>query len=245
MSAAIATAPVKDVAALRELLQRRFPGTNRIERSHHGALPTGVAGVDALLPGGIPRGAASLLSGPPSSGKTGVALRTAALLTSEGGHVAWVHRGALSVASAAWAGVEPSRLLQVHAESDLEALRCADYLLRWQAFHLVVLDWVGPGGHGGRWARLQKLVVGSQSALLVLSPPPGPGDPLRFVASVHLAVERVPERPSRAVLVELDKTRYRRPEAPFILIEHVGMEGAPFALDPDLPGLGQAWHEET
>lgn len=149
------------------------------------------------------------------------------------------------MASAVWAGVEPSRLLQVHAESDLEALRCADYLLRWQAFHLVVLDWVGPGGHGGRWARLQKLVVGSQSALLVLAPPPGPGDPLRFVAAVHLAVERVPERPAQAVLVELDKTRFGRPQGDdFAMVEHGGMEGAPFALDPDLPGLGQQWHEE-
>ncbi len=243
--AALAHTPVRDVSALRELLQTRFPGTTQVDRPSQGAIPTGIASIDALLPGGLPRGAASLLSGPPSSGKTGLALRAAAQLTAEGGHVGWVHRGALSVASAAWAGVDPERLLQVRAESDQEALRCADYLLRWKAFHLVVLDWVGPGGHGGRWTRLQRLVVGTTSALLVLSPPPAPGDPLRFVASVHLALERVPEDPARAVLVELDKTRFDRPEGPpHALVRHGGMEGAPFALDPDLPGLGQRWHEE-
>lgn len=246
MSAALAESPVRDVAALRELLQRRFPGTTRLERPHHGVLTTGIGPVDSLLPGGVPRGAATLFSGPPSSGKTGIALRVAAGLTRDGGEVAWVHRGALSVASATWAGVEPARLLQVQAESDLEALRCADILLRWQAFHLVVLDWIGPGGHGGRWARLQKLVVGTQSSLLVLAPPPGPGDPLRFVAAVHLAVERVPERPAQAVTVELDKTRFGRPAgSAWATVEHDGMAGAPFALDPDLPGLGQLWHEEV
>jgi len=246
MSAALAAAPVRDVSALRELLKRRFPGTNRVERPNHGVVPTGVDAVDALLPGGLPRGAASLLSGPPSSGKTGIALRAAAQLTAEGGQVAWVHRGGLSVSSAVWAGVVPERLLQVHAESDLEALRCADYLLRWQAFHMVVLDWVGPGGHGGRWNRLHKLVVGSSIALVVLSPPPGTGDPLRFVASVHLAVERVPDQPAHAVLVELDKTRYGRPDGPaHAVVRYGGMEGAPFALDPDLPGLAQQWNEEV
>ncbi len=246
MSTALANIPVQGISALRDLLARRFPGTNRIESPSYGVLPTGVESVDALLPGGLPRGAASLLSGPLSSGKTGLALRAAAGLTNEGGHVAWVHRGALSVASAVWAGVDPNRLLQIQAESGLESLRCADYLLRWKAFHLIVLDWIGPGGHGGRWSRLQRLVVGSSSSLLVLSPPPAPGDPLRFVASVHLALERSPREPAQAVLVELDKTRFGRPEGPgHALVRHVGMKGAPFSLDPDLPGLGQRWHEEV
>lgn len=238
------SAVAHDVASLRELLQKRFPGTSRLDAPSHGVLASGVGAIDQLLPGGVPRGAATLLSGPPSSGKTGVALRVASGLTRSGGQVAWVHRGALSVASAVWAGVEPRRLLQVRAESDLEALRCADYLLRWQAFHLVVLDWVGRGGHGGRWNRLQKLVTGSESALLVLAPTPPPGDPMRFVASVHLALERVPERPAAAVLVELDKTRFARPSTSHAVVEHGGMPGAPFALDPDLPGLGQEWHDE-
>ncbi len=236
-------APTNRVAALRELLKQRFPGTTQLDKPDVGVLPTGVPGIDRLLPGGLPRGSVSLLSGPPSSGKTGAALRVVAGLTAQRGQVAWVHRGAFSPASAAWAGVEPDNLLQVQAESDSEALRCTDFLLRWQAFHLVVLDWIGRGGHGSRWNRLQRLVTDSPSTLVVIAPSPAPGDPLRFVSSVHLAFERAPDRPARQVVVELDKTRYARPDGPsHELIEHHGMPGAPFMLDPALPGLGQRWH---
>jgi len=238
-------APANRISALRALLKQKFPGTTQHDKPDLGSLPTGVPGIDRLLPGGLPRGAVSLLSGPPSSGKTGAALRVVANLTTDGGQVAWVHRGAFSAASAAWAGVAPRNLLQVQAESSSEALRCADFLLRWQAFHLVVLDWVGRGGHGSRWSRLQHLVTDSPGALLVIAPSPGPGDPLRFVSSVHLAFERAPDRPAEQVVIELDKTRYARPDGPVhSLVAHEGMKGAPFTLDPDLPGLGQRWHQE-
>ena len=240
-----AEAPANRIAALRALLKQKFPGTTQVDKPDLGVLPTGVPGIDRLVPGGLPRGAVSLLSGPPSSGKTGAALRVVAQLTASGGQAAWVHRGAFSPASAAWAGVEPRNLLQVQTESNSEALRCADFLLRWQAFHLVILDWVGRGGHGNRWNRLQHLVTDSPSALVVIAPSPGPGDPLRFVSSVHLAFERAPKQPAKQVIVDLDKTRYARPEGPpHALVDHVGMPGAPFVLDPDLPGLGQRWHEE-
>ena len=238
-------APSERIASLRALLKQKFPGTSQIDSPDLGVLPTGVADIDRLLPGGLPRGAVSLLSGPPSSGKTGAALRVLATLTGQGGQAAWVHQGAFSIASAAWAGVDPRNLLQVQVESSSEALRCADFLLRWQAFHLVVLDWVGRGGHGSRWSRLQNLVTDSPGALLVVAPSPAPGDPLRFVSAVHLSFERAPDRPAQQVIVDLDKTRYARPDGPpHALVEHQGMAGAPFVLDPELPGLGQRWHHE-
>ncbi len=239
-------APTNRIAALRDLLQQRFPGTNQLDKPAVGILPTGVAGIDRLLPGGLPRGAVSLLSGPASSGKTGAALGIVAGLTGQAGQAAWVHRGAFSPASAAWAGVQARHLVLVQVESDSEALRCTDFLLRWQAFDLVVLDWIGRGGHGSRWNRLQRLVTDSPSSLVVIAPAPEPGDPLRFVSAVHLTFERAPDRPAQQVVVELDKTRYARPDGPSHgLLEHRGMRGAPFLLDPDLPGLGQRWHHEV
>ena len=231
------------LASLRELLRTKFPGQGVLDRPEYGFLSSGVAGLDELLGGGLPAGALTLITGGPSCGKTGIALAFCAELTRQGGSVAWIHQGALSAASVAHAGVVLDWLLAVRAGSDLQAQRCADFLLRWQAFHLVVIDHPGRGGRGAAWTRLCRLVTGSREALLVLAPPLPTGDPLRYCASVHADASRRSGSGGTTSELTLLKSRYQRIGGTGEL-RSCGIEGASFALLPDLPGLGQAWHDE-
>ena len=214
------------LASLRDLLRTQFPGQGVLDRPEYGFLGSGVEALDALLGGGLPAGALTLLTGGPSSGKTGIALAFCAELTRKGGSVAWVHQGALSAASVAHAGVVLERLLAVRADSSVQAQRCVDFLLRWQAFHLVVLDHPRRGGRGAAWTRIHKLVTGSQEALLVLAPPLPDGDPLRYCASVHADASRAGGGGTGAELALL-KSRYRRTGG-VARLRSCGMEGAPF-----------------
>lgn len=234
------------LAELRALLQEQHPGVQTLDSPEYGVLASGLGSLDALLPGGLPRGALSLFTGSDSSGKTGAALAFVASWTRQGGTAAWLHQGALSVASAAHAGIDLRQLLQVRAESRAQAFRCADFLLRWQAFGLVVVDWPGRAGRGANWNRLQRLVNGSRTALVVLGRPRPPGDPLPYCASIHLAFARAPGRGGGAghVESELLRSRYARAGGR-VRLEPGGMSGAPFQLLPDLPGLGQRWHDEV
>jgi hypothetical protein len=231
------------IASLRALLEQRFPNTRHFDKPEYGALSTGIDALDALLPGGVPRGAITLLSGEPSCGKTGIALAVAAELTRQGGQLAWGHDGTLSSAAAAQARVDLGRLLQVRVSSASQALRCADFLLRWNAFHLVVLDWPQRGGRGTDWNRVHRLVTGSNNALLVLGADPREGAPVRYCASLHLRIEQQPAAQGTTTSVQVAKSRYGTVGASARL-ERRRMPGEPFQLLPDLPGLGQGWHEE-
>ncbi len=234
------------LAALREELGKRFPGTSTLDEPLCGVLESGIASVDALLPGGLPRGAMSLFSGAPSSGKTSLALSFLAPCTRRGDWAAWVHTGGFSTPSAAHARVDVERLLQVRAEDSEQALRCADVLLRWRAFSLVVLDWTGKGGRGGDWNRICRLAAGSEQAFLVLAAPPDPGAPLRFCASLHLELGRgggEPEGCGSSVSLQVGKNRYGALGSS-LRLRFAGMPQAPFPLLAELPGLGQAWHDE-
>jgi hypothetical protein len=235
------------VAELRALLQEKHGPAQVLDAPSSGVLPSGIRDLDALLPGGLPRGALTLFTGRSSSGKTGAALSYLAGFTQDGGAAAWLHAGGFSPGSAAWAGADLRRVLQVRSRSRQQAFRCADSLLRWQAFGLVVVDWVGSAGRGASWSRLHRLVTGSRTALLVLAWPLPEADPLLYAASAHLEFARRPGRGgggAGVVEAELRRSRFTRPGGRARLL-HGGMDGAPFALHPDLPGLGQGWHDEV
>ena len=75
-------------------------------------IPTGVATVDALLLGGVPRGSLTEITGEASAGKTGLAFAVIAQATRRGAACAWVDmQDALDPRSAAAYGVELDRLL--------------------------------------------------------------------------------------------------------------------------------------
>jgi hypothetical protein len=116
--------------------------------------PTGMAQVDAMLGGGIPRGSITEVSGALSTGKTSFAFSSIASITQLGNACAWVDvSDALSPESAAAANVDLKRLLwlRIAAErkakmaakpwSRLEqALKATDLLLQTGGFAAIVLD---------------------------------------------------------------------------------------------------------
>jgi recombination protein RecA len=74
--------------------------------------PSGVAELDALLGGGIPRGGITEITGGSSTGKTTLAFSFLARLTAKGGVCAWVDvQDALDPETAAAHGVCLERLL--------------------------------------------------------------------------------------------------------------------------------------
>lgn len=115
---------------------------------------TGIAHVDEMLGGGIPRGCITEVSGPVSTGKTSFALSAVASITQLGNACAWVDvNDALSPEATAAAGVELRRLLWLRMSverrkrvtekpwSRLEqALKATDLLLQTGGFGAIVLD---------------------------------------------------------------------------------------------------------
>ena len=96
-------------------LDRRFPAAlTPVPRTISETATTGVPEVDALLDGGFPVGAISEVSGPQSSGRTGLALSFLAQQTQDERVCAWVDAGdAFDPESAAASGVNLQQLLWV------------------------------------------------------------------------------------------------------------------------------------
>jgi len=138
-------------------------------------LATGVAPLDRLLPGGLPRGKLVELSGHRSSGRFSIGLATLASVTSAGEAAALVDLAEhLDPQGAAEAGVDLERLLWVRPRRVKEALAAAEMLLA-TGFSLVVAD-LGLSARGARylpdaaWLRLARAVAAQGSALLLLTP---------------------------------------------------------------------------
>jgi hypothetical protein len=130
-------------------------------------LPTGLAGLDEALGGGLPRGRVTELAGPRSAGRTGLACAIAASATRAGETIAWIDpEDTLDPEAAAAAGVVLPRTLWVRPRSGRDALRAMEILLGAGGFGLVVLD-LGEGTWPGRApARLRT----PASTLLVVAP---------------------------------------------------------------------------
>ena len=138
-------------------------------------IPTGVRSLDLALGGGLPRGQMSEIFGPPSSGRTGLALGLLAGVTSRGGLGALVDPGdRFDPVAASAAGVELDRLLWVRGASGHPAAAAAR-LVESGLFEAVLLDLVGPrdGALDGlpvaTWVRLQRCVAHTRSVLLLLA----------------------------------------------------------------------------
>jgi len=115
---------------------------------------TGIAEVDAILGGGIPRGSITEVAGAASTGKTSFALSSIASITQSGAASAWVDvTDALSPESAAAAHIVMKRLLWLRMSSDRkrptvdkpwsrleQALTATDLLLQAGGFAAIVLD---------------------------------------------------------------------------------------------------------
>ena len=132
---------------------------------------TGIEAIDALIGGGFSRGSLSEIAGPPSSGRTSLALALLASTTRQGEVASVVDLAdALHPGSADTAGVDLERVLWVRPPALREALRCTERLLEASGFALVLLDVTPPAKiAAAAWQRLARAAQSSNTALVVLS----------------------------------------------------------------------------
>jgi len=143
-------------------------------------LGTGIPALDGLLEGGFARGEVSEVYGPPSSGRTGLALCLVARAIRRGALAAWVDpRDRLDPHSAATLNLDLSRLLWLRGDPRLlgvaKALSAVGVLLGSGLFEIVVLDLAGIRREeilrlpGATWIRFQRMVESRPAVLLLLS----------------------------------------------------------------------------
>ncbi len=106
-----------------------------------GYVASGIDALDAVLGGGLPRGAMVEVFGQEGVGKTSLALALSAAVQREGGVVAWIDvERALQPAYAARAGIDPNRMLLSRPEDAEEALELVEALARSGEVALIVVD---------------------------------------------------------------------------------------------------------
>jgi len=149
------------ILELRQLLEQRAP--DAIPVTHWMAQPvaTGIAGLDAILPGGgLPRGRLTVWM--PRGGSTAVLRAACHAAVAAGERAAWVD-GAGTMPGASW---QEGPLL-VRPKGRKEALQSAAELLRSGAFALVVLDGAEP--EGTETVRLSRAVREGGGAFVALT----------------------------------------------------------------------------
>jgi hypothetical protein len=190
-------------ALLAELGGRIRPG-RRLAREVAGeaaVCPTGIAALDALLGGGLPRGRLSELCGPPSSGRTSLAVALLVESLGRGALAAWIDPAdAFDPASAAAALAgrgDLQRLLWIRARTGQEAIRSCERVLETEGFALTVLDLAHPAGDlippAPTRARMRGRVAASDPGRAAS------GRPVR--ASVWLRLNRLAARQRSALVV--------------------------------------------
>ena len=143
-------------------------------------LATGIAAVDGLMGGGLPRGQLSEFYGPASSGRTGLALALLAQVTQAGALAAWADPAdSLDPAVASAAGVDLTRLLWLRGEARSQAIPASvaavGTLVGSGLFDAIVLDLAGiPPRDVGRlpgatWIRFQRMIEETPAALVLLA----------------------------------------------------------------------------
>lgn len=138
----------KALAAVRSQIERQF-GKEALILMGDGnaivnieAIPTGSIGLDGALGiGGLPRGRIVEIFGPESSGKTTLALGTAAQSQKKGGTVAFIDaEHALDPVYAEKLGVKIEKLLVSQPDTGEQALEIVDALVRSGAIDVVIVD---------------------------------------------------------------------------------------------------------
>ena len=154
------------------------------------AIPTGIAVLDAVLPGGgLPRGRLTELAGPAGSGKTTIARAIVEATVADHGWVAYVD-AQRTLDPRDWAHLgDAEGVWMIRPHDATRAAWCADVLLRSGAFALVVLDGAAALTRSNA-VRLTRLARDADCALLVL------GDRTGAATQLGGAVRLVVERPT-------------------------------------------------
>ena len=199
--------PVANIIQLRRLLAERFPHlrfcSEKSLAKSNALWPTGVAQIDSLLSGGLPRGAITELTCPQSS--SGSALLAFALLRQAHESRQWaVLVDGMDSFDPARMGEESfPRFLWVRCRNAVQALQAADLLLRDGNLALLILDLrMNPATDlrkvsSATWHRFQRLLEPNPTALFVITP-------CALVANARARLELT----SRFTLDALDKPEH-------------------------------------
>ena len=185
--------PEKNIRALEALVRERGFGWTLAKQGklRRSPVPSGIEWLDARLGGGLPCGAISEVTGPSSSGRTGLVLAALARSTQTGGIAAYVDAtDCLDPRSAEQAGVVLDRLLWIRCGTEEgtcrdrgerrlsrmdEAWQTANLVVSAGGFGVVAIDLGGfskrqLGDWQGRsWTRLKRAVEDTPTALIVLA----------------------------------------------------------------------------
>jgi len=161
-----------DAAAFRDLLL--VPGILRgLEaREPPARIPTGLDALDALLGGGLPRGALTEIVGRPSAGRTTLASTLLRAVTARHDLAACIDlQNAFDAPHAESAGVDLARILWIRPRSARDALRAALYVLDADGFGLVLVDLDDAPGAvpASVWMRLTRAALRTRTAMVVLA----------------------------------------------------------------------------
>jgi hypothetical protein len=154
-------------------------------------IPTGLDALDALLGGGLPRGALTEIVGRPSSGRTTLAYVLLRAVTVRRALTACVDLpNAFDPAHAEEAGIDLARVLWIRPRTPRDALRAAEHVLEGEGFGLVLVDL--DDGRAPRnvpasmWIRLARAAARTRTAMVVL----GREDVVGTFAALRLELER-------------------------------------------------------
>jgi hypothetical protein len=172
------------IAVLRQQLAEIVEGARPVMPG----LPTGLAALDAVLPGhGLPRGRLTEIAGAPGSGRTTVARQLVAATLHAGWWVAYVD-ASRTLAARDWAALGAhDGLWVVRPDNPQRGAWCADVLLRSGAFGLVILDGA-PALSRPVAVRLVRLARASDAAFVLLAPD---GQHAGVAGALQLRVQRV------------------------------------------------------
>lgn len=160
------------IVDLRKLLAERFPQSFI---SRHARLPTGIATLDELTAGGLPKSAITELTSPRVSAGSAALIHALLDHAQRSGSFLALVDGRDSFDPTAAGDARLRHLLWVRCHQPTEAVKATDLLLRDGNFPLVLLDLVLNAPEELRripqtsWYRLQRLVEGTSVALLVLT----------------------------------------------------------------------------
>ncbi len=179
-----------DASALRDLL--RVPGILRgLEtREPPTRIPTGLDGLDALLGGGLPRGALTEIVGRPSAGRTTLACTLLRAVTVRQGLAVWIDLwNTFDACHAEAAGIDLARVLWVRPHTTRDALLAALHVVDAEGFTLVLVDLddgVSAVVPTSTWLRLARAALRTRTAMVVL----GRENVAGTFAALRLEVER-------------------------------------------------------
>ena len=180
-----------DFSALRHLLLTPGLARGLHARVPPPRIPTGLPHLDALLGGGVPRGALTELVGGPSSGRTTLACAFLRATTAARALAVCVDLpDAFDPVHAEAAGVALARLLWIRPRTTREALQATEHVLDADGFALVLIDLDDGRAHHGIasavWLRLARAALRTRTAVVVLGRSAAAGT----FASLRLEIER-------------------------------------------------------